>query len=81
MVRLTTLLNTLSERLKGQPSLHPHQSPPTNTSCQHIFTADEYITDNKDRLDLVLSYVSRIKIHVGWGSASEPHPTWTFKKS
>ena len=72
MVRLTTLPNTLSER---------QQSPPTNTSCQHIFTADEYITDNKDRLDLVLSYVSRIKIHVGWGSASEPHPTWTFKKS
>jgi len=81
MVRLTTLLNTLSERLEGQPSLHPHQGPPTNTSCQHIFTANEYITDNKDRLDLVLSYVSRIKIHVGWGSASEPHPTWTFKKS
>lgn len=81
MVRLTTLLNTLSEQLEGQPILHPHQSPPTNTSCKHIFTADEYITDYKDRLDLVLGYVSRIKIHVGWGSASEPHPTWTFKKS
>lgn len=81
MVRLTTLLNTLSEQLQGQLSFHSRQSPPMGTGCQHIFTADEYMADVKDRLSLVPGNGSRIKIHVGWGSVSEPHPTWTFKKS
>ena len=81
MVRLTTLLNTLSEQLQGQLSFHSRQSPPMGTGCQHIFTADEYMADVKDRLSLVPGNGSRIQLLVGWGSGSAPHPTWTFKKS
>ena len=67
-------------RLEGLSSLYSLRISLIDTDCQHIFTTFEYLANKKGRLDLVTGYVSHIKIHAGWGSVSDPHPAWTFKK-